>query len=93
MAMASGFAASTHFILVTESPSFVLPYAYGYFSFKDLFKIGSVLTLVSALVISLGLVLVGMPGGTVTAPAPAAALGAPAHAGTVAAPLPGAPAR
>lgn len=92
MAMASGFAASTHFILVTESPSFVLPYAYGYFSFKDLFKIGSILTLVSALVISLGLVLVGMPGGTVTAPAPAAALGAPAHAGTVAAPAP-APAR
>jgi sodium-dependent dicarboxylate transporter 2/3/5 len=75
LAMASGFAASTHFILVTESPSFVLPYAYGYFSFKDLFKIGIILTLLSAVIISIGLVLAGMPEGKVVAkPAPAAAV-------------------
>lgn len=78
LAMASGFAASTHFILVTESPSFVLPYAYGYFSFKDLFKIGSILTVISALVISLGLVLVGLPEGVVTPPTAAPAVTAPA---------------
>lgn len=80
LAMASGFAASTHFILVTESPSFVLPYAYGYFSFKDLFKIGSILTVLSAVIISAGLVLFGMPEGQVTAkPAPAHAVSAAQH--------------
>ncbi len=63
LAMAAGFASSTHFILVTESPSFVLPYAYGYFSFKDLFKIGVILTLVSAVLIAAGMVLAGMPAG------------------------------
>ncbi|WP_338824075.1 Sodium-dependent dicarboxylate transporter SdcS [Moorella humiferrea] len=63
LAMAAGFASSTHFILVTESPSFVLPYAYGYFSFKDLFKIGVILTLVSAIAIALGLIVAGMPAG------------------------------
>ncbi|MHB1653540.1 MAG: SLC13 family permease [Desulfitobacteriaceae bacterium] len=63
LAMAAGFASSTHFILVTESPSFVLPYAFGYFSFKDLFKIGVIMTLISAVAISVGLVLAGMPAG------------------------------
>jgi sodium-dependent dicarboxylate transporter 2/3/5 len=67
LAMASGFAASTHFILVTESPSFVLPYAFGYFSFKDLFKIGVILTLISAVIISIGLVAAGLPEGKVVA--------------------------
>jgi sodium-dependent dicarboxylate transporter 2/3/5 len=80
LAMASGFAASTHFILVTESPSFVLPYAYGYFSFKDLFKIGSILTVISAVIISAGLVVAGLPEGKVTAkPADKPAVSAPAE--------------
>lgn len=64
LAMAAGFASSAHFLLVTESPSFVLPYAYGYFSFKDLFKIGLVLTLICAVGVALGLVIAGMPAGT-----------------------------
>jgi sodium-dependent dicarboxylate transporter 2/3/5 len=64
LALASGFAASTHFILVTASPSFVLPYAYGYFSFKDMAKIGVILTLISAVFISVGLVFAGLPAGT-----------------------------
>ncbi|BCV22838.1 SLC13 family permease [Moorella sp. Hama-1] len=63
LAMAAGFASSTHFILVTESPSFVLPYAYGYFSFKDLFKIGVIMTIISAVAIAVGLVIAGMPAG------------------------------
>jgi sodium-dependent dicarboxylate transporter 2/3/5 len=80
LAMASGFAASTHFILVTESPSFVLPYAYGYFSFKDLFKIGGILTVISAVIISAGLVLAGLPEGKVIAkPVPTQAVKAPAE--------------
>jgi len=63
LALAAGFAASTHFILVTESPSFVLPYAYGYFSFKDLAKIGVIVTIVSAIAVSIGLVVAGIPAG------------------------------
>lgn len=63
LAMSAGFAASTHFILVTESPSFVLPYAYGYFSFKDLAKIGVIVTILCALLISVWMVIVGMPAG------------------------------
>ncbi len=63
LALAAGFAASTHFILVTESPSFVLPYAYGYFSFKDLAKIGVIVTILSAILISIGMVVAGLPAG------------------------------
>jgi sodium-dependent dicarboxylate transporter 2/3/5 len=63
LALAAAFASSTHFILVTESPSFVLPYAYGYFSFKDMFKIGVILTIVCALIFAIGFVLAGMPTG------------------------------
>ena len=64
LALAAGFAASTHFILVTESPSFVLPYAYGYFSFKDMAKIGVWVTLMSAILVSIGMVVAGLPAGT-----------------------------
>lgn len=67
LVLAAAFASSTHFILVTESPSFVLPYAYGYFSFKDMFKIGIILTVVSAVVIGVGLVLMGVPAGVALA--------------------------
>jgi sodium-dependent dicarboxylate transporter 2/3/5 len=65
LALAAAFASSTHFILVTESPSFVLPYAYGYFSFKDMFKIGAILTVFCALIFAIGFVLAGMPTGVV----------------------------
>ncbi|MDR3588102.1 MAG: DASS family sodium-coupled anion symporter [Negativicutes bacterium] len=64
MAMTAGLASSTHFILVTESLCFVLTYAAGYYTFKDLFKIGMILTIVGAIVISLGLLFAGMPMGT-----------------------------
>jgi sodium-dependent dicarboxylate transporter 2/3/5 len=61
LALAAAFACSTHFILVTESPSFVLPYAYGYFSFKDLFKIGIIMTILCAIIFGVGFVLIGLP--------------------------------
>jgi solute carrier family 13 (sodium-dependent dicarboxylate transporter), member 2/3/5 len=64
LAMTAGLASSTHFILVTESLCFVLTYAAGYYAFRDLFKVGSIVTLVSALIISLGLLAAGMPNGT-----------------------------
>lgn len=67
MTLTSGFASSIHFILVTQSPAMVLPFAYGYFSFKDLARIGIWVTLVGAIVINIGMVLAGMPAGVVMA--------------------------
>jgi sodium-dependent dicarboxylate transporter 2/3/5 len=73
VAMQSRFASSTRFIQVTDSPSFVQPYADGDFSFRDLCRIGIILTVASALIISSGLVLAGLPEGTVNASVAAAA--------------------
>ncbi len=67
LTVTAGIASSIHFILVTQSPSLTLPYAAGYFSFKDLAKIGFLVTLVSALVLSIGMTVAGMPAGTVVA--------------------------
>lgn len=55
LGMAAGMSAASHYILVTQSPSFVLPYAYGFFSFKDFAKIGIVVTLLGGLLISVGM--------------------------------------
>jgi sodium-dependent dicarboxylate transporter 2/3/5 len=63
LTLTAGFASSIHFILVTQTPSLVLPFAYGYFSFKDMAKIGIVVTLIGAVVITVGMVLAGMPAG------------------------------
>jgi solute carrier family 13 (sodium-dependent dicarboxylate transporter), member 2/3/5 len=63
MAMVAGLASSVHFILVTQSPSIVLPYAAGYFSFRDLAKIGLCVTLVSTITITVGIWIAGMPAG------------------------------
>jgi len=57
-------ASSAHFILVTESLCFVLTYAGGYYTFKDLFKVGTITTIACAVIIALGMVLAGMPAGT-----------------------------
>jgi sodium-dependent dicarboxylate transporter 2/3/5 len=64
MTMAAALAASTHFILVTESLAFVLTYASGYYTFKDLLKVGSITTLACTAIIALGLLAAGMPAGT-----------------------------
>jgi sodium-dependent dicarboxylate transporter 2/3/5 len=64
IAVSAALASSTHFILVTESLCFVLTYAAGYYTFKDLFKVGSIVTVISAVVISLGMLAAGMPNGT-----------------------------
>jgi sodium-dependent dicarboxylate transporter 2/3/5 len=55
LGLATGFACSVHFILVTQSPSIALPYGSGYFRIKDLAKIGTVITLLAAVVITAGL--------------------------------------
>ena len=64
LAMTAGMAASTHFILVTESLCFVLVYASGYFTFKDLFKMGSLLTVLAAILIAVGMTITGGPTAT-----------------------------
>ena len=64
LTMTAGMASSVHFILVTQTPSTVLPFPYGYYSFKDLAKIGIIVTLISAVAITVGMVLAGMPAGT-----------------------------
>ncbi len=63
LTLTAGFASSIHFILVTQSPTLMLPYAYGYYSFKDLAKFGAMVTLISAAVIAIGMAVAGMPGG------------------------------
>jgi sodium-dependent dicarboxylate transporter 2/3/5 len=64
LAMTAGLASSIHFILVTESLCFVLVYSSGYFSFKDMAKIGAILTVISGVAISVGMLVAGMPMGT-----------------------------
>jgi sodium-dependent dicarboxylate transporter 2/3/5 len=67
LTLTAGFASSIHFILVTQAPAMALPFAYGYFSFKDLVKIGVSVTLVSAVVINIGMMIAGMPAGVAMA--------------------------
>lgn len=64
LAMTAGLASSTHFILVTESLCFVLTYASGYYTFKNLVKVGGILTIISAIAIAAGMIVFGMPMGT-----------------------------
>jgi sodium-dependent dicarboxylate transporter 2/3/5 len=58
--LTAGLASSIHFILVTQSPTLMLPYAYGYYSFKDLAKFGAVVTLISAAIMTIGMAVTGM---------------------------------
>ena len=48
------------FILVTESPTNVIPYAAGYFSIRDMAKVGVLMTLAAALCVTTSIVLVGL---------------------------------
>ena len=64
LAIAAGMASSTHYILVTESLCFILSYAAGYYTFKDLFKVGTIVTIFSAIAIAVGVVAFGLPAGT-----------------------------
>lgn len=55
MGLATAFASSLHFILVTQSPSLALPYSSGYFRIKDLAKLGILVTVVGAMIVTAGL--------------------------------------
>jgi len=52
--------ASLAFILVTSTPTNVIPYSAGYFSIQDMAKAGTVLTLISSVIVSLVIFLVGL---------------------------------
>jgi len=52
IAAPAAFTSSLAFILVTESPTNVLPYSAGYFSIRDMAKVGVVMTLAAALCVT-----------------------------------------
>jgi len=55
----AAFTASLAFILVTESPTNVIPYSAGYFSIRDMAKAGIVMTLFAAVSVGLSMTIVG----------------------------------
>ena len=52
--------ASLAFILVTSTPTNVIPYSAGYFSIKDMAQAGTVLTLISSVIVAATLFVIGM---------------------------------
>jgi sodium-dependent dicarboxylate transporter 2/3/5 len=57
--MPAAITSSLAFILVTSSPTNVIPYSAGYFSIKDMAKAGVVLTVVASLILSIALYFIG----------------------------------
>jgi len=55
----AAFASSLAFILVTETPTNVIPYSAGYFSIKDMVVPGILMTMAAALCVGLAALLVG----------------------------------
>ncbi|RKX82368.1 MAG: anion:sodium symporter, partial [Spirochaetes bacterium] len=51
--------ASMAFILVTSSPTNVIPYSAGYFSIKDMAVSGIVMTLIASVIVSVTIYVVG----------------------------------
>jgi len=58
----AAFTSSLAFILVTESPTNVVPYSSGYFSIRDMAKAGVVMTLFAAICVSLSMLANGAIG-------------------------------
>lgn len=55
----AAFASSLAFILVTEGPTTVIPYASGYFTIKDMARAGTWMTLIAALCVGLSVLFFG----------------------------------
>ena len=62
LAAPAAFTSSLAFILVTESPTNVIPYAAGYFSIRDMARVGVLMTLAAALCVTTSIVLVVLVG-------------------------------
>jgi sodium-dependent dicarboxylate transporter 2/3/5 len=60
IAAPAAFTSSLAFILVTESPTNVLPYSTGYFSIRDMAKVGLWMTLAAAVCVTVSITLVGL---------------------------------
>ena len=59
VAAPAAFTSSLAFILVTESPTNIVPYSAGYFSIRDMAKSGVLMTLAAAVCVTLSVVVVG----------------------------------
>jgi sodium-dependent dicarboxylate transporter 2/3/5 len=57
--MPAAITASLAFILVTSTPTNVIPYSAGYFSIKDMAKAGVVLTIISSVILMVSLFFIG----------------------------------
>lgn len=57
--MPAAITSSLAFILVTSSPTNVIPYSAGYFSIKDMAKAGVVLTVVASIILTIALFVIG----------------------------------
>ncbi len=57
--MPAAITASLAFILVTSTPTNVIPYSAGYFSIKDMAKAGVVLTIISSMILAVTLLVIG----------------------------------
>ena len=60
IAAPAAFTSSLAFILVTESPTNVLPYSAGYFSIRDMAKVGIWMTLAAAVCVTASITVVGL---------------------------------
>ncbi|MEA2102170.1 MAG: anion permease, partial [Thermodesulfobacteriota bacterium] len=60
----AAFTSSLAFILVTETPTNVIPYSAGYFSIGDMVKTGIVMTLVAAVCLGVSILVFGNLSGT-----------------------------
>ena len=55
----AAFTSSLAFILVTETPTNVIPYSSGYFSIRDMAKVGIPMTFIAALCVTASMLIVG----------------------------------
>ena len=55
----AAFTSSLAFILVTESPTNVIPYSSGYFSIRDMAKAGIVMTFFAAICVAASILVMG----------------------------------
>ena len=60
IALPAALGTSLAFILITSTPTNVIAYSAGYFSIKDFAKAGILMSLVSCVVVSLGMYGVGL---------------------------------
>ncbi|MFW6414346.1 MAG: anion:sodium symporter, partial [Verrucomicrobiota bacterium] len=59
VAIPAGITASLAFILVTSTPTNVIPYSAGYYSIKDMVKAGLIFTPISSACVTASIVIMG----------------------------------